>query len=77
VEVWTSPTGRKTVSWTTNIVLWCDSPQCGQSWEVREVATVEQAREHAKANGWDVGEGNDRCTLHRATPRGFEEILRG
>jgi len=65
------------MSWTTNIVLWCDAAQCGQSWEARNATTVEQAREHAAANGWEVGEGNDRCALHRSAPRSFGEILKG
>lgn len=66
------------MSWTTNIVLWCDVAQCGQSWEVRDVATPEQARERAVQLGhWAVEDGKDRCALHRSTPRSFDEILRG
>jgi hypothetical protein len=65
------------MSWTTNIVLWCDTAQCGQSWEARNATTVEQAREQATRDGWETQKGNDRCSLHRSIPLTFEEILRG
>lgn len=64
------------MGWSTVITVWRDPPsRCGRQEDVRNVVTVEQAREKLARYGWTVEDGQDRCPAHRAKPRSFAEIV--